>query len=92
MKRALYPATVATQLLAAMALLLVTTQSAAARAPFLDEHRGVLTIAPVLERATLAVVSVAVASRASGAENPLLRDPLFRRFFGLPEGETPVRR
>jgi len=45
----------------------------AARAP-LFEGRGVLTLAPVLERATLAVVSVAVASRVPANDNPLLRD------------------
>ena len=68
--------------LAAMIMFLVP---AAARAPLLDEQRGVLTLAPVLEKATPAVVSVAVASRLPGDDNPLLRDPFFRRFFGAPE-------
>ena len=58
---------------------------AAARAPLLDEQRGVLTMAPVLERATPAIVSIAVATRLPGADNPLLRDPFFRRYFGVPE-------
>ena len=58
---------------------------ALARAPLLDEQRGVLTIAPVLEKVTPAVVSISVLSRAPGADNPLYGDPFFRRFFGLPD-------
>jgi serine protease DegQ len=61
------------------------TSIALARAPLLDEQRGVLTIAPVLEKVTPAVVSISVQSRAPGADNPLFPDPFFRRFFGLPD-------
>lgn len=57
---------------------------AAARAPLLDEQRGVLTMAPVLEKVTPAIVSIAVATRFPGDDNPLLRDPFFRRYFGVP--------
>ncbi len=56
------------------------------RAPLLDETRGVLTLAPMLEQVTPAVVNISVAARVTGDENPLMRDPFFRRFFGLPEG------
>ncbi len=73
--------------IAAAMIVLAGVATAEARAPLFDEHRGVLTVAPVLEKATPAVVSVAVASRAAGADNPLLRDPFFRRFFGLPESD-----
>ena len=66
---------------------LAVTSVAAARAPLLDEQRGVLTVAPVLEKATPAVVSVSVASRVPGADNPLMQDPFFRRYFGLPDGD-----
>jgi serine protease DegQ len=71
-----------------VALVLCLAASASttlARAPLLDEQRGVLTIAPVLEKVTPAVVSISVQSRAPGADNPLFRDPFFRRFFGLPD-------
>jgi serine protease DegQ len=44
----------------------------------------VLTLAPVLEKVTPSVVSISVQSRAS-VDNPLFRDPFFRRFFGLPD-------
>jgi serine protease Do/serine protease DegQ len=43
------------------------------------------TLAPMLARATPAVVNIAVAARAPMEVNPLLRDPFFRRFFGVPE-------
>ena len=66
-------------------VMLLLAPAAAARAPLLDEQRGVLTLAPVLEKVTPAVVSIAVATRIPGDENPLLRDPFFRRFFGVPE-------
>ena len=63
--------------------------TARARAPLLDDQRGVLTIAPVLEKVTPAVVSISVQSRAPGADNPLFRDPFFRRFFGMPDMPEP---
>ena len=51
----------------------------------LDPERGVITMAPLLERTTPAVVNISVQSREAAAENPLFRDPFFRRFFDLPE-------
>ena len=46
---------------------------------------GTATIAPMLQQVTPAVVNIAVLSRAPQAENPLLRDPFFRRFFNIPD-------
>jgi len=54
--------------------------AAAARAPLIDE-RGVLSMAPILEKATPAVVSISVATRVPGADNPLMRDPFFSPLF-----------
>ena len=51
----------------------------------LDPERGVITMAPLLERTTPAVVNISVQSRETTAENPLFRDPFFRRFFDLPQ-------
>jgi serine protease DegQ len=45
---------------------------------------GVTTIAPMLETVTPAVVNIAVMQRAPQIDNPLLRDPFFRRFFDIP--------
>src|SRR5215469_9285811 len=42
------------------------------------------TLAPVVSRITPGVVGVSVKGRVR-EENPLLQDPLFRRFFNLPQ-------
>lgn len=52
---------------------------------------GVPTLAPILERVTPAVVNISVVSRSPAADNPLLRDPFFRRFFNVPEGYSEER-
>lgn len=43
------------------------------------------TLAPLIERVTPAVVNIAVITRSPAADNPLLRDPFFRRFFNIPD-------
>jgi Do/DeqQ family serine protease len=53
--------------------------------PALPTRDGVPTLAPLLEKVTPAVVNVSVLQRSPDEQNPLLRDPFFRRFFGLPE-------
>lgn len=55
---------------------------AQAAAPMLDNERGVLTIAPVLEKVTPGVVNISVITKVAEQPNPLLQDPFFRRFFG----------
>jgi serine protease DegQ len=57
----------------------------AGRLPGLDQ----LTLAPVVERVTPAVVNIAVRQRAPMADNPLMRDPYYRRFLDAPE-QVPV--
>jgi serine protease Do/serine protease DegQ len=47
------------------------------------------TLAPLIERITPAVVNIAVLSGSPESDNPLLQDPFFRRFFGLPERPEP---
>jgi serine protease Do/serine protease DegQ len=42
-------------------------------------------LAPMLAEVTPAVVNIAVTSGSPESDNPLLQDPFFRRFFGLPE-------
>ena len=61
-----------------------------AQYPMLDPQRGVVTMAPLLERTTPAVVNVSVVSRVPVAQNSLQADPFFRRFFNIPE-EPPDR-
>ena len=46
----------------------------------MTDARGLPTLAPMLAQVTPAVVNIAVL-QAQAADNPLLRDPFFRRFF-----------
>lgn len=68
----------------ALALLLCVGSSFAGL-PFLRDERGIPTAAEVVERATPAVVNISVRTRAPGEDNPLYRNPFFRRFFELPD-------
>ncbi|HWI35931.1 MAG TPA: Do family serine endopeptidase [Burkholderiales bacterium] len=50
---------------------------------------GLPTLAPILEKVTPAVVNIAVLQKSPEEENPLMRDPFFRRFFGVPQQAEP---
>ena len=56
----------------------------------LPTRDGLPTLAPILEKVTPAVVNIAVLQRSPEEENPLLRDPFFRRFFGGPQQQPQV--
>lgn len=49
-------------------------------------------LAPMLERVTPAVVNIATQGRVQVQRNPLLEDPFFRFFFGIPNGQQPTER
>ena len=55
----------------------------------LPTRDGLPTLAPILEKVTPAVVNIAVLQRSPEDQNPLLRDPFFRRFFGGPQQAQP---
>jgi Do/DeqQ family serine protease len=57
-----------------------------AAAPIVGPDGQVPTLAPLLREVTPAVVNIAVRGTVM-VDNPLLRDPLFRRFFNIPEGQ-----
>ena len=63
--------------------------SAQAQLPANAMRDGMPTLAPILEKVTPAVVNIAVLQRSPEEQNPLLRDPFFRRFFGIPEDMPP---
>jgi Do/DeqQ family serine protease len=67
---------------------LVSRPSAQAAFP-LENENGVPSVAPIVKQAMPAVVNIAVRGTEQ-VDNPLLNDPLFRRFFGVPNG--PVTR
>mgnify|MGYP003940950185 CR=1 FL=1 len=50
-----------------------------------------LSVAPLVKRLSPAVVNIAVAYPSPYAQNPLLRDPYFRRFFGVPDDAVQPR-
>ena len=54
------------------------------------DSRGLPTLAPLVNQVTPAVVNISVVTRAPMEDNPLFRDPFFRRFFNLPD--RPQRR
>jgi Do/DeqQ family serine protease len=53
--------------------------------PFANSKNGVPTLAPLLQEVTPAVVNISVQSRSAIEDNPLFRDPFFRRFFNIPD-------
>jgi serine protease DegQ len=65
----------------ATALTTTTLSGAGAASPL---GTGAATIAPMLEQVTPAVVNISVLQQAPQTDNPLLRDPFFRRFFNVP--------
>ena len=71
-----------------MALLLFASLSFG-QLPATAQRDGLPTLAPVLEKVTPAVVNIAVLQRSPEEDNPLLRDPFFRRFFGMPGESQP---
>ena len=54
------------------------------------DGRGLPTLAPIVAEVTPAVVNISVITRSPMEDNPLFRDPFFRRFFNLPD--RPQRR
>ncbi len=70
-------------------LLLLVVAGAQAQPAGLPTREGLPTLAPILEKVTPAVVNIAVLQRSPEDENPLMRDPFFRRFFGGPQQAQP---
>jgi len=62
---------------------------AQAQLPAAAQRDGMPTLAPILEKVMPAVVNIAVLQRSPEEDNPLLRDPFFRRFFGVPGEAQP---
>jgi serine protease Do/serine protease DegQ len=78
-----------TRLLPALALGFAACTAAAQIPSGTPLRDGVPTLAPILEKVTPAVVNIAVLQRSPEEQNPLLRDPFFRRFFGMPGQSEP---
>jgi len=73
----------------AAVILLMLLAPACARAALPLNLKGVPTLAPMLAQVTPAVVNISVVTRSPMEDNPLFRDPLFRRFFNIPDRPSP---
>ena len=69
-------------------LLLMLLAAPAAPAALPLNPKGVPTLAPMLAQVTPAVVNISVLTRSPMEDNPLFRDPLFRRFFNIPDSPS----
>jgi Do/DeqQ family serine protease len=78
------PARPVLSILKALLLLAAAAVQAVAAQP-LTESRGLPTLAPLVNEVTPAVVNISVITRSPIEDNPLFRDPFFRRFFNLPD-------
>ena len=67
-----------------LALLMLLVASFA-RASLPVNVKGLPTLAPMLAQVTPAVVNISVITRSPMEDNPLFRDPVFRRFFNIPD-------
>lgn len=77
------PRTRALPRLFACALCAVLAGAAAAALPPAVDQQALPSLAPMLERVTPTVVNIASRTRVA-VRNPYFDDPIFRRFFGLP--------
>jgi Do/DeqQ family serine protease len=71
-------------------LLLIPTLAGAGTLP-LPTRDGVPTLAPLMREVTPAVVNISVKVTAPAHQNPLMRDPFFRRFFEDFQGQPRQR-
>ena len=62
---------------------------ASAALPVAVGNAPVPSLAPLLKEVTPAVVNISVLSKSAIEDNPLFRDPFFRRFFDVPEKREP---
>ncbi|MCB1919832.1 MAG: DegQ family serine endoprotease [Candidatus Competibacteraceae bacterium] len=69
----------------ALSLIIVFPAPVLAALPATLDGQPLPTLAPMLERATPAVVNIATESQVALRRNPLLDDPFFRHFFNIPD-------
>ena len=74
----------------ALFLLFAALPALTASPPIDNARQGLPTLAPLVNEVTPAVVNISVITRSPLEDNPLFRDPYFRRFFNLPD--RPQRR
>ena len=70
---------------------LLSVSSAFAALPAEINGKEVPSLAPLVDKTAPAVVNIRVKATVSAPMNPLMEDPFFRRFFGVPEGQQRQR-
>jgi len=70
----------------ALILFLLCTSSAQAALPASINGQSLPSLAPLVDETAPAVVSIATKGTVQAPTNPLMDDPFFRRFFGVPPG------
>jgi Do/DeqQ family serine protease len=75
----------ARSLFAVIVVAVLFTAGMPAAAQGQQDARGIPTLAPLVNEVTPAVVNISVITRSPLEDNPLFRDPFFRRFFNLPD-------
>ncbi len=68
-------------------LIMGSASAASASLPVSAMENGVPSLAPMLKKAVPAVVNISTTSTVRMQQNPLFRDPFFRKFFNLPPGD-----
>ncbi len=63
----------------------VTMTAATAALPLAIDFEPLPSLAPMLEKIQATVVNLSTTTRLQTRENPLMRDPFFRRFFDFPQ-------
>ena len=66
-------------------VLIPSAHQAMAAVPIMGSKNGMPTLAPLLREVTPAVVNISVKTPSAIENNPLFRDPFFRRFFNIPD-------
>lgn len=66
---------------------LLAASGAQSALPATVNGEGLPSLAPLVEKTSPAVVNIRTKATVSAPTNPLMEDPFFRRFFGVPEGQ-----
>lgn len=73
-------------------LLALASVQGQAALPLEVEGEQLPTLAPMLERSMPAVVNISTSTNVRTQDNPLLNDPVFRHFFGIPNNPRQQQR
>jgi Do/DeqQ family serine protease len=69
-----------------LSTLLIFTSAASAALPSQLNGEEMPSLAPLVDKTAPAVVNIRTKATVAAQMNPLMQDPFFRRFFGVPEG------